>query len=311
MAGYTKVVRSIWQDDEFRALCQTAQRSYFMLISQPDLSQCGILAFTPGRWGALSGDSSAATVRSDIDDLVAAGFVVVDADTEELWIRSYMKYDEGYRVPNIGKAVVTACEAISSRTLRRVAATTARTLGLTLSSTLERTLTESLQPITVPTTAAAAEPAGEAEADDFDGAMTDAVAAAALSMLLEMRVATARTNPGGLRAHLRKELPKEWGDKIAKHLKWHPEATAADLARDVLGVPGIGDPTPPPRPPEPEWHFDPHCHEHASDGMVTVYVGTAGYPERCTCGRAEPYPPTAAEPELLATVTTLHRKDSA
>jgi hypothetical protein len=112
-----------------------------------------------------------------------------------------------------------------------------------------------------------------------------------------------RTSPKAYKAGIARNASNERRDDLALHRKWHPEATAADIARDVLGVPGIGDPTPPARPPEPEWHFDPNCHEHASDGMVTVYVGAAGYPERCACARPEPYPD--------ADVIQLHRREPA
>lgn len=288
MAGYAKVVRSIWQDDDFRALPATAQRMYFMLISQPDLSQCGVLATTPGRWAALAIDTTAAEMRAEMEVLATAGFIVIDADTEELWVRSYMKYDEGHKVPNIAKSVASACEAVSSRRLRRLIATAARTLGVTLPETLTRTLSESLQPI--PTAAAAAEPPDE-PVDDFDGAVPNPVAAAALSMQLAWKLSAAR-NPGGLRRKLRKELPTEYGPAIDAYLARHRKATAVDVARDVLRVPGIG--TQPPAT-APTRHADPGCFTCEGSGIAnSAPEGEPATYGDCSCLRDDPYITSAA-----------------
>ena len=298
MAGYTKVVRSIWQDDDFRALGATTQRMYFMLISQPDLSQCGVLATTPGRWAALAADTEAADMRAEMAALEAAGFIVIDPATEELWVRSYMKYDEGHKVPNIAKAVVSACEAVSSRSLRRLIAAAARTLGVTLPETLSRTLGESLQPTpaAIPTAAAAAQPPDES-VDDFDGAVTHPLAAAALSMMLAWKCSTAR-NPGGLRKKLRTELPIEHNVTIAAYLARNPAATAEDIARDVLKVPGVAPAAVTPT--APDWYANPHCETCDGDGLANLAPeGAPAAYGPCDCRRSEPYPePLASVHEL-------------
>ncbi len=49
MAGYVKLYRSVWQDPDFVALPPAAQRLYFLLISQPDLTHVGVLPLMPAR----------------------------------------------------------------------------------------------------------------------------------------------------------------------------------------------------------------------------------------------------------------------
>lgn len=98
-----------------------------------------------------------------------------------------------------------------------------------------------------------------------------------------------RTTAARYKRGIARNAAKDHADEIATHLKWHPTATAADIAAKVLGVPGIGS-TREQRPPQQTWHFDPACDEHGADGMVTMPDGGAGSPVPCPCRRAEPYP---------------------
>lgn len=290
MAGYTKIVRSIWHDDDFKALAATTQRAYFMLVSQPDLTQCGILAITPGRWAQLAADTDTDDIRAEMLALEAAGFIVIDHRTEELWVRSFMKYDEGYRVPNIAKAITNSCEAISSKPLRRQVAKAVLTLGVTLPVTLERTLGESLQPVPVP--AAAAEPPREpSESPGGSNLITDERSAAAIEMLIESKCSTAR-NPAGLRRKLRRELPSEHAAALAAYIELHAEATTTELAAYVLKVPGLSVAQSEPR---RDWYANPDCPDCEGSGTAKLDDAGQGTYGPCPCRRPEPYPTTPQE----------------
>jgi len=39
---FAKIKASIWQDDDFRALPVEAQHLYFVVLTDPDLSYCGV-----------------------------------------------------------------------------------------------------------------------------------------------------------------------------------------------------------------------------------------------------------------------------
>lgn len=114
MGQYTKLHRSIWTDLDFVTLPASAQRTYLLLISQPDISHCGVLALTLGRWATLAADTTRAQLTEDIATLAAARFVVVDDQTEECWIRSYMVYDGLSRVHNGHTAIVNAADRVLS-----------------------------------------------------------------------------------------------------------------------------------------------------------------------------------------------------
>lgn len=277
MAGYTKIVRTIWNDDDYRTLDPLAQWTYLMLVSQPDISHAGVLAFTPGRWATLADGLTPALVRRAVATLEAGRFIVVDANTEELWVRSYMKYDEGHKVPNIRTAIGRACDSISSKRLRVMAATVASTLGVTLSETLAGWVSQSLQPIPETAAAAAAEPLTVPATD---------IAAAAISAYIDHRVTVFQpTNPIGFRKRLEREVPDEHGAAIQQHIASRNDATVESIMSAVFGI-ATSTPT------EPAPQFDPDCPDCSGYGIVQVDEDGHGTFARCDChslmiGRAD------------------------
>lgn len=75
MARYARVFASIWADPDFCALSSSAQRLYLLLITQPDVSHCGVLPLTERRWARLAADTDADSVRAALDELERVGFV--------------------------------------------------------------------------------------------------------------------------------------------------------------------------------------------------------------------------------------------
>lgn len=122
MAQYVKVVRSIWTNAEFVALSPEAQRVYFLLISQPDISHAGVLPLLERRWARLAAGTTTAGVLGSIEELEAAQMIYVDHDTDEVLVRSYIRYDEMHKVPNGRKAVEKAIDSVISGQLRAIAA---------------------------------------------------------------------------------------------------------------------------------------------------------------------------------------------
>jgi hypothetical protein len=242
-SSYVKLIRTIWQDADFLRLPLSSQRLYMLLISQADITHVGILPLMPTRWARLAPDTTAESVRDDLDALAVDNFVVVDNDTEEVLVRTYLVHDEAFKIPNGKKALVAAYGRVLSRHLQTVIAGVLGTVGVTVASTLPATVGPSQQPAA---STSNHEPAASSQhhdvpddADDFDGAIAHPAAAAALVMLLRLRVATARTNPAGLKAKLRRDLPTEHGPALDRYLKAHPDATAHQLATEVLKVPGV------------------------------------------------------------------------
>lgn len=265
MAGYVKLQRSIWHDIDFRRLDAASQRLYLLIISQPDMSQCGLLAVTPGRWAMLADDTDVATIRADLRSLADARFIVLDEATEELWVRSYMLYDGGYRTPNIQKSIVSALGSIMSDTIREQAVCAAETLGLTLTvtlaprvtETLTETLTErvgetlsprvtarvasSLQPAACslqPTTSSLQpqpDPRGNPSRNGQAWCGTTEAAAAAVDIWIEHKCRQLDVrHPQRLRLHLRATVGNEYGTQLVQHDNEHPDATVEQILWDVF-----------------------------------------------------------------------------
>ena len=110
---------SIWVEDlDFLALTKDAQRVYFMLVTQPTISLCGVLALTTGRWERSARDETPEELALALKELEDAGFIVIDRDTEELWVRTFILHDGVARSPKTLAAAKEQVGMIASATIR-------------------------------------------------------------------------------------------------------------------------------------------------------------------------------------------------
>jgi len=117
--AFGRILSTIWDDQDFLDLDPEAQRLYMFLVSQPNLNHAGLLPLTIRRWASRARKLTAKQVRQSLTDLDAAGFLVVDEDTEEVLVRSFVRRDEVYKQPRVMGAAVSGAMEISSRRLRR------------------------------------------------------------------------------------------------------------------------------------------------------------------------------------------------
>lgn len=110
---------SIWRDEDFRRLDSRTQWLYFALISQWDMSPCGVQPYQPNRWAQLAPDMTPKQIHKAIHDLEKARLLIVDRATDELLVRSHVRHDRPMRVPNSAKAVVRWAARIESDDLRK------------------------------------------------------------------------------------------------------------------------------------------------------------------------------------------------
>jgi hypothetical protein len=114
MSGYVRLMRDIWSDPDWLALRSTTKLVYLQLISQPDISRVGVLPQVPGRWASMHPDLAKADILAALAELTEGRFIIVDDETEEVWIRTYIVHDELYKIPNgIRSLHVAASEVIS------------------------------------------------------------------------------------------------------------------------------------------------------------------------------------------------------
>ena len=117
---YAQIRMSIWSDDDFLDLSPRGQHLYFVLLTDPTLSFCGVADWRPKRLAGRSKGWTVSLVQQAADELAKERYIVVDDDTEEVLVRSFIRNDEVLKQPNLAAAMVSAFSGVSSRELRGV-----------------------------------------------------------------------------------------------------------------------------------------------------------------------------------------------
>lgn len=115
-AGMIK--ESIWRDRDFRRLPRLAQCTYLQLLSQKDLSCAGLMTLHVGMWAKGCDEASEADLSADLIVLEDQRFVFVDEDTDELFIRAYMRTAQVVKSPNILKSALKSAGMVESVKLK-------------------------------------------------------------------------------------------------------------------------------------------------------------------------------------------------
>ena len=118
MAKYGKLWFRVWSDDDFTALSTAAQRLYFVLVSYPTRTNAGVLPLQLKRLARTSSDGTVEDVTDALKELDATRFVVVDWDTEEVLVRTFIRNDEVAKQPNVMKSALDSSEHVQSSRLR-------------------------------------------------------------------------------------------------------------------------------------------------------------------------------------------------
>ena len=110
----------IWADEDWRDLPSPAQWLYMHLLTSPSLNFCGVTDWRPSRIAAMAAELAADDVEYAAAWLEAGEFLIVDRNTEEALIRSWVKHDGLVSSPNMTKAMAKAHAGIGSSILRAV-----------------------------------------------------------------------------------------------------------------------------------------------------------------------------------------------
>ena len=120
---YAEVQVSIWDQDDFVALDEDAQRLYFVLMTRVELSLAGTISWHPGRFAQLAQNSTPTKIARAAKKLEDARFIVIDTETDECLIRTQVRHDGVLsRGPKLAGGVLTAWRAIYSRRLKTIVA---------------------------------------------------------------------------------------------------------------------------------------------------------------------------------------------
>lgn len=125
---HARIYVRIWNDEDFRELSLPAKMLYLQLMSQQKLSYAGVLDLAMKRWAGPHPDLDTPEVRAALDELDYARFVVIDHDTEELLVRTFIRNDELYKQPNVLRGALRVAFDIESPKLRAALADELRKL---------------------------------------------------------------------------------------------------------------------------------------------------------------------------------------
>ena len=131
MTGRTeaRVFTSVWKDPFFTAHTLEAQWLYFHLLSQDDLTYCGVMPLRQSKWARKAAGLTVADIESALKSLEGTDYptaypnpeagptplVVVDYDTDELLVRSLLRRDGIWKQPNLLKLARESAESVDSR----------------------------------------------------------------------------------------------------------------------------------------------------------------------------------------------------
>lgn len=117
---HARVNLDIWNDDSWLDLTPPAQHLYLVLWTSAGLSYCGAGEWKPGKIAQRARGWSGGDVESAGAELSRELFIIIDVDTEEFLLRSWVKHDGLWRTPNMAVSMANARADLASRTLRGV-----------------------------------------------------------------------------------------------------------------------------------------------------------------------------------------------
>lgn len=116
---FAQVQVAIWADTEFRQLPRDSQWLYFHLMTSPALTLAGVTDWRPKRIAPKAADTTSNDVEEGAGPLIEGRYIIVDEETEEVLIRSFIRNDGILKQPKMGVAVFKAYGEIASESLRQ------------------------------------------------------------------------------------------------------------------------------------------------------------------------------------------------
>lgn len=117
---HANIQTGIWGHPDVRALPPLQQWLYLQVWTHPDLSYVGVLEWRPGKIAQLSEGSTPEFVSELVPLLQQRLFFVVDPSTEEVLVRSYLRWDGLLKQPKLSVSMTNAYAATGSNLLRGV-----------------------------------------------------------------------------------------------------------------------------------------------------------------------------------------------
>ncbi|WP_159067402.1 hypothetical protein [Gordonia iterans] len=111
---------AIWGDDDFLDLTIDEQMLFMRLWTSPGLTYCGAGDWHPGRLAQSATDWTRERIERAAAGLSRGRFLIIDTDTDEFLLRSWIRHDGLWKTPNMAVSMANARADLASRTLRAV-----------------------------------------------------------------------------------------------------------------------------------------------------------------------------------------------
>jgi len=110
----------IWRDEDWRDLSVDAQWLYELLISQPVTSTAGVLPLQITKWARCARGMTIERVAAAVGMLSERRYIVIDDDTEEVLVRSYIRHGAAATgTPNVMLSALRCAVSVQSTELRQ------------------------------------------------------------------------------------------------------------------------------------------------------------------------------------------------
>lgn len=115
---YGQLRHDIWSDDDWLNLTVPAQHLYMTLLGSPTLNYCGVADWRPGKIAQGSAENPTSATIIAAQELSYAFFIVVDEETEEVLVRSYLRHDPILKNPRLAVTMSKQYGTVGSRKIR-------------------------------------------------------------------------------------------------------------------------------------------------------------------------------------------------
>lgn len=115
---FAQIRPEMWLDDGWRDLTAGAQHLYLMVLTDPDLSHCGVTDWRPQRLVPRAKEWSMKELYIAAQELSDKLFLVFDEDTEEVMVRSFLRHDGLLKQPRMAVSATIAFGKIGSNKIR-------------------------------------------------------------------------------------------------------------------------------------------------------------------------------------------------
>lgn len=116
--SHARIHFTIWENPDFKALPKDARWMYVVILGDSALNQAGVVVLRPGVWaddGGFTDDEADAALTA----LADARFVVIDENTSELLVRTFIRGDKVMDQPNVLRNACALAPQTRSLAIRR------------------------------------------------------------------------------------------------------------------------------------------------------------------------------------------------